>query len=352
MSKRVWITVGLLLAASGLAARTVRADDVLYRYEGNVIPTDPSEGWLLFDPCDPPCSESIENGHLVFRWTQAANIVNYTKVITEPPTPEYGSLWVEWRFRSNHPLGPIFTGCDGIMVVDFSQISDLLNMYGDAAISNSGAYWVDDLELNKFHLYRFESADGAAFWISVNGQKFFPGLDNHSNGWSFLQLAGRGGCTSDQIPDMVNEWDYVRYGTIGFGEQIVSVDPPPGQLGPGGYTSFTTFRVTFDAANFVYIDDISVSVTGGTAPIVTATRRRETDDVDTVEIVLDRPLPNNQRTRFTFTDAAGTQHIDYDFREPVPPVPTLGTAGALLTASAILLAGLLALRRRISTGGG
>ena len=63
----------------------VFADDVIYRYEGDVLPHDPSEGWLVFDPCDPPCSESLEDGHFVLFWPQAGNLANYTYRIAEPP---------------------------------------------------------------------------------------------------------------------------------------------------------------------------------------------------------------------------------------------------------------------------
>ena len=50
--------LGLLMAATHAAS----ADDTLYRYEGDVLPTDPSAGWIIADPCEPPYAESVENG--------------------------------------------------------------------------------------------------------------------------------------------------------------------------------------------------------------------------------------------------------------------------------------------------
>lgn len=71
------------------------ADDLLYRYEGDVLPYDESAGWELFNPCGDKgqCSESIENGHLVLRWPQASDLVNYNLWIARPgeaPPPRCG----------------------------------------------------------------------------------------------------------------------------------------------------------------------------------------------------------------------------------------------------------------------
>ena len=61
------------------------ADETLYRYEGNVLPYDVSAGWEIFDPCEPPCSESVEDGHFVLHWTVANNFTNYTLEIGREP---------------------------------------------------------------------------------------------------------------------------------------------------------------------------------------------------------------------------------------------------------------------------
>jgi len=49
------------------------------------------------------------------------------------------------------------------------------------------------------------------------------------------------------------------------------------------------------------------------APKVIQTRRRENDDVDTVEIVLNRALPSGQLTRFIFDDGKTTNVVSYTF---------------------------------------
>ena len=71
------------------------ADDLLYRYEGDVLPDDPSAGWL-WGGCDGACSTSLQDGHFVLTWQNGADLVNYTRVISndagEPP-PRKHSGW-------------------------------------------------------------------------------------------------------------------------------------------------------------------------------------------------------------------------------------------------------------------
>ena len=33
------------------------ADEVLYRYEGDVLPYDPAAGWIIANPCENQCSD-------------------------------------------------------------------------------------------------------------------------------------------------------------------------------------------------------------------------------------------------------------------------------------------------------
>ncbi|MGB2985637.1 MAG: hypothetical protein WBE26_07110, partial [Phycisphaerae bacterium] len=73
------------------------------------------------------------------------------------------------------------------------------------------------------------------------------------------------------------------------------------------------FTVTFDSPNYVYLDEITVEVTGGVAPVVTQTRRRENDGPETVEIVLDRPIPMGETTTFTFNDGVAVNVVEYTF---------------------------------------
>ena len=114
----------------------------------------------------------------------------------------------------------------------------------------------------------------------------------------------------------MNEWDFVRYGTIATGEQIIAADPPAGFVAPQVYPGLDRFTVTFDSPNYVYIEDVSVSVSGGIRPNVIQTRRRENTEPDTVEIVLDRPLPVGATTRFTFNDGTAVSVVEYIYAPP------------------------------------
>ncbi len=120
-----------------------------------------------------------------------------------------------------------------------------------------------------------------------------------------------------------------------------------GVLDPHDYPGLDRFTVTFDSANYVYLNDITVEVTGGDTPVVIQTRRLENGDPETVEIVLDRPLTTDQTTTFTLNDAAGTLSdsatvnvVEYTLRTPVPPVSTWGLLVLtllLLTAGTIVI---------------
>ncbi len=346
MQPRVWNTVGAFLAGGCFVTGAVYADGLLYSFEGNTVPYDPSEGWIIADPCDPPCTEAVEGGAFILRWPVPGNMTNYHRWVTQALEEPPATFWVEWRYRSNFPFGGVFWTCDGAFSVRYGGALAPTYMYGNAAISASADEVVTGLALNQYHTYRFESLDGFNYRIAVNGHLFVERFSDSPPGYH-VQLWGRGGCAGDKMPNIEDAWDFVRYGTIAFGEAIVATDPPYGYLDSQAVSPFDRFTVTFDSPNYVFIDDVAVEVTGGVTPVVAATRRTDTDDSATVEIVLDRPIPANERTRFTFTDPAGSQIIDYDFREPVPPVPTVGAAGILVTAGLIGVAGVFALRRRI-----
>ena len=295
---------------------SVRGDDTLYRYEGDVHPLDPSAGWQEFNACDPPCSEFLEDGHFVRLWSEAADSANYHLWIAFPPVLPPPSLWLEWRFRSNFPLGPIFTGCDATLSLSYKNVSEAVMVTGDSIITFDGGTFVLGLDMNEFHTFRFESADGINYSWSVDGNRFLTRLDNDvDNGGDFVQIWGQGGCGSDFFPNQKNEWDFVRYGTIDSGERIVATDPPSGFVSAGVLTSLDAFTVTFDAANYVYIDEITVTTPGGFPPAVIAVRRRELDEPGTVEIVLDRPPPPGRITRFIFDDGEAVNIIEFaDFQ--------------------------------------
>ena len=289
------------------------ADETLYRYEGDVLPYDASAGWEIFNFCEAPCSESLQDGHFVLQWPEAGDFVNYNLLFgSEPEVPPPPTLWVEWRFRSNHPL-VTSTVCDARFVVDYKEIVAVVNMYGDAVISFDGGSFVTGMDIDAFHTYRFESLDGTNFTIAVDGQVFLITQDVGSNPFHLLQMQGRGGCIGDEIPDSVNEWDFVRYGTLDSGERVVSADPPSGPLDPVQHAGLDRFAVTFDAANFVYLDEVTVEVSSGTPPTVTQIWRRENDEPDTLEIVLDAPLDPTALTRFIINDGVSTDIIEYSF---------------------------------------
>ncbi len=303
----------LMNIALFLVAGSVSADKVLYRYEGDVLPYADSPGWIIANPCEEPCTEFLEDGHYVLAWPEAGDLVNLDYEIAQPPDPAPPSLWVEWRFRSNHPLGEIFFSCDAKFSVHYEGIHDRVQMYGDAVISFSGDDFVLGLAIDEFHTYHFESVDGVHYSFSVDGLPFFEGVMATPNGYHYLQFGGRGGCISDQIPNMVNEWDFIRFGTIAYGEQIVGSDPPSGFLDARKHATLDRFTVTFEEPNYVYLDEITVDVTGGVPPIVTQTRRLEDGSPNTVEIVLDRPVPMRETTTFTFNDGEAINVIKYTF---------------------------------------
>ena len=81
-----WLPALILVGSVTLAAV---ADETIYRYEGDVHPLDPSAGWVTGNPCDPPCSEFIEDGHFVRFWSVTGDLANYDRRIAVPPTPPH-----------------------------------------------------------------------------------------------------------------------------------------------------------------------------------------------------------------------------------------------------------------------
>ncbi len=290
----------------------VFADEALYRYEGDVLPYDPQAGWAVYDPCEGPCSESVVDGRFVLHWADASNLVNYNYWIAQPPQAPPPTLWVEWRFRSNNPYPSFSYSCDARFSIRYGGMLDGVNMFSDMAASFSGDDAVFGLNPDEFHTYRFESLDGINYWISVDGVIFVVGAMNQPNGYHYLQFSGEGGCDPEQFPT-VNEWDFIRFGTISYGEQIVSHDPPGRFLDARQHADLDRFTVTFDSPNYVYLDEVRVKVTGGAAPAVIQTRRRENDEPDTVEIVLDGPLPMGETTYFLFDDGVAANIVTYTF---------------------------------------
>ena len=194
-------------------------------------------------------------------------------------------------------------------------------MYGNWATSFEGSSTVGDLALNQFHTYRFESPNGQDYCVSVNGVDFIvDSTTSTDNGYADVQFSGRGGCNSDQFPNMENSWDFVRYGTISYGESVVDSDPAMGDVSALDYPDRTRFTVTYDSPNYLYVDDINVAVSNFSGvtpvapmnrPMVLQTRRLDNGPPEVVEIVLDKPIPHAATTTFTLTDGVATNVIAY-----------------------------------------
>jgi len=306
--KRSAAIVGLCILSRAVSPAV--ADEVLHRYDGDVFPLDPITGWIPANLCDGPCTESLQDGHLVLEWDPFSNTVAYAFRIAEPPDPPPPTLWVEWRFRSDTPHPGFSHTCDGKFRVKYGGMREVVWMFGDAAFSFGGNHSVSGLSINEFHLYRYESLDGINYRIAVDGLVFIEDARDISTGYHDVQFGGQGGCDLALFPTL-NEWDHVWFGTISSGEQLIATDPPRGVVDAGDYPGLDRFTVTFDSPNYVYLDEITVEVTGGTAPTVTATRRLDNGEPEVVEIVLDRPLPLNETTRFTFDDGTAVNVVEY-----------------------------------------
>jgi len=298
-----------------LAATAARGDGFIYGFEGDVFPGEPGSGWTIINACEPDCSPRLEKGRFLLEWGAQGDFVNYGHWIARPPDSPPSSLWVEWRFRSNQPKPPWSTTCDARLTVLYMNFIEITYMLQDAVVDSSSTHFVLGLDGDVFHTYRLESVDGKQYTISVDGFVFKTGHGNITSGVHGLKFGGDGGCSiaPDRPVPVRNEWDYIRYGTLDHGEQIVSADPPAGFLDPAAHAGLDRFTITYDAPNYVYIDEITVETTGAETPAVVMTRRLDNGEPDTVEIVLDRPLPPGEHTRFIFDDGTIQNIIDYSY---------------------------------------
>ncbi len=306
------------IATLAVMYAVARGDEVLYSYDCDVPPYDPLAGWLHFDPCESICIDSNEDGHFILELNHPppGDTSNYHLWIAHQGEPSPPTLWVEWSYSSNHPLGPNYYSCDGRFSIVYRGIHDVIYTYGNAAISWSGDDVVWPLELSEFHTYRFESIGGVDYSISVDGEVFVLDSDNSPVGSHYLQFGSLAGTCHDwaNLPSVLNEWDFIRYGTIEFGEQIIAADPPIGFLNSNIYSELNRFIITYDSPNYAHIDDITVEVSGGETPAVIATKRLDNGPSDVLQIILDRPLPAAERTTFTFNDGVGTNVVSYTFQ--------------------------------------
>ncbi|MBI4716741.1 MAG: hypothetical protein HY763_02975, partial [Planctomycetes bacterium] len=229
------------------------------------------DGWLFGGYCVDPCAASIDQGHLVLHWAHAGALVGYARRFPDPPPP---SLWVEWRFRSNRLKPLYFDSCDGDMSVHFLAVSEVVYMFADAAVSFSGNDVAFGLERTEFHSYRLESPDGQNYYVSVDGVVFIENTMLLCCDTTRFRFGGIGNCPPPSAVT-INEWDFVRLGTLSGGEQIVATNPPAGVLDPLVYPNLDRFLVTYDSPNYAYIDDITVEVLFGSDE---ATRRGTDED--------------------------------------------------------------------------
>lgn len=81
MYRRVFIFVFLFLATHA------RGDELLYRYEADVVPYDESAGWGN-GLCDGPCSESLANGYFILTFAGGGDLPNYILRISLDPVED------------------------------------------------------------------------------------------------------------------------------------------------------------------------------------------------------------------------------------------------------------------------
>lgn len=296
-----------------LAAAGAHGDELLYRYEGDYVP-GPDQGWIR-QCCPIGATDRVQDGNLVVVWTERPGFLGYHHWIAQPPEiPPPPPFWLEWRFRSDQPWDRLQRFCDAAMQVQYMRVFNSLLMFGDTVISLSGDDAVSGLPNNQFRTYRFETTNGLDYCYWIDGQLFTQDAGTSQDmGYSSFQLQGDGPCGGINYPffPKINEWDYVRYGRVTTGEEIIAAEPEQGFHDPDSMTGVDRFAVTFDQPNYVYVDDITVEVTGGEAPQILWTRRRDQDGPESLEIVLDRPLPPNETTRFIMSDGGTTNIVRY-----------------------------------------
>lgn len=241
------------------------ADELLYRYEADVLPYHPSAGWQIFDPCDQACSESLEPGHLVLSWGPPGGErhVNYTMIISDPPaSPPDPPFWAEWRFASNFPATNGFND-DGGFDTAYFAVGTTLNIYGDSIFTFFGDKYVTGLELNAFRTFRIEATNQTDYCIWYDGILFTCDSGGQTNfGAAVIKMYGFGGDDPNFSWPLINRWDFVRYGRATIGETVVASDPPSGVLDAAQHSILDRFTVTFDQPNYVYVNDVTVEVIG------------------------------------------------------------------------------------------
>ncbi len=234
------------------------------------------------------------------------------------PFPKTLTLFLD---RSNQPLPTTSSICDSRVAVKFKAAFDRVFAFQNAVVDNEGGDSVLGLAPDIFHTYRFESLDARNYNFAVDGVVFNTDIDTFDTVIAFIQFGGDGGCGEFRPLPVRNEWDFIRYGTIETGEQIVSTDPPAGDILDPQDGILTSFTITFDQPAYLYVDDITVSVTGGVAP----TRRLDNGPSEVLEVFIEGELPFGETTTFAFDTGAGPQSVVYN-RIPLD-IPATSTWG-------------------------
>jgi len=326
-----------------LATPAIRADELQFTYDGDTIPGEPASGLQIDDPCEPDdCTLTFQSGRLVLEWSTKGEEARFSDSIALLPEPPPPTLWLEWRFRSNQPRPSTSIFCDGVVFIQYSSIVERVNLFQDVVFDGGGGLSASSSP--EFHTYRFEGVNGTDYTLAVDGVLFKEFSRDGTQFNTVFSFGGEGGCGGPRPDPVRNEWDFVRYGTLSNGEQLVSSDPPAGNLTPSEANQLSRIVLTFDRPAYLYVDDIAVTTTGGMAPTVTATRRLDNGAPEVLEVVLKGVLPPGETTTFTFDTGTGPQSVSY-FRT-VPEIPTTSTWGIVATGVLALVAGAVLIPRR------
>ncbi len=317
---------GLAIVVGIAVPAPVYSDQIEFAYEAT--DTFPWEsGFLGPGACSFSCVDWLEDGHYVANVDpgDGNGVYNYHRWITMPGGQEPATLWVECAFRSNYSYldSNGFVLDDGRFKVEYDETvaSPSTYLWGDAAFDSSVCCAVTGMAMGEFHTHRFEIADGLSSRRWADGKLLMQTtICCEGAGTTYIQFGGSagglgGGPDGLGYPNMTDEWNYIRYGLITFGEVVIASDPPSGYIDPRQdrpvgmpqtLQGLDRFTVTFNEPNGLHIGNITVESTAPVAlrPNVQWVTRPEGDDGDTWEIRLDKRIPPGHRTRFIISDEA------------------------------------------------
>ena len=302
----------------------VIADQIVFAYEGDTWPW--LAGFDTFNACDVDCEHWLEDGRYVLNLDPGlqSGVYNYSRLITTTGGTPPPTLWVEWRFKSNYSYlqSNDFVLDDARVRVEYDQTVASVStwMWGDAAFDAGEAHFVTGMAMGEFHSFRFEIANGLDSFRWADGKLLQEmNAPQSGAGTTYIQFGGIGGSGAGGpdgmgYPQLTDSWDFLRYGTISYGEVIVSADPAAGYIDPrqdrptGSNTpqGLTRFTVTFNEPNGLRNGNVAVESTAPVSewPAVEWVTRPDGDDGDTWEIRLDKRIAPGQRTRFIISDEA------------------------------------------------